>query len=401
MITVLFLIAVISMASCSGPGNQEIIVKNGPRLGLVTATEAVINWDTFPEYRGAVSYRVAGEAEFKGKALSGEVTNRQSVTINNLKPKTKYEYLIEGDQTVWSFTTATTDTASFVFVTMADNRGQSDTEDLIGLPVAFINIINDAVKRDSVFAVNAGDLFYGKNPNIDTFRKLYHSFKTAIHPLASKIPYYISPGNHEMSPFTSSSHTPGFDPVQLFNTEIHQPAQLEGYEGTVFSWNYGKVHFVSIATNQFNPLVLTPLHAMYYVSDAQISWLDKDLKKAKIDGAEFIFVFGHANAFRDPAWPDAGDLGDLEYTDIAQRDKFWNVLVANQVNAYICGHRHFFDVSTHGGVVQWMNGNSGSVVGGPNQYTVWTVNGTLKTVTAELVDDTGTKDPTKTRTFTK
>jgi len=46
--------------------------------------------------------------------------------------------------------------------------------------------------------VNAGDLFYGKNSDINTFRQLYPSFKKAIHPLASKTSYLISPGNHEI-----------------------------------------------------------------------------------------------------------------------------------------------------------------------------------------------------------
>jgi len=48
-------------------------------------------------------------------------------------------------------------------------------------------------------------------------------------------------------------------------------------------------------------------------------------------------------------------------------------------------------------VVQWMNGNSGSVspADGKNQYTVWTVDGSTKTVKAELVNDTGTTDYTQ------
>ncbi|MEI8356034.1 MAG: hypothetical protein WCG31_08110, partial [Deltaproteobacteria bacterium] len=76
-------------------------------------------------------------------------------------------------------------------------------------------------------------------------------------------------------------------------------------------------------------------------------------------------------------------------------------LVKFKVDAYICGHRHFSDVSTHREVVQWMNGNSGSVppADGKNQYTVWTVDGSTNTVKAELVNDTGTTDFT--RTFSK
>lgn len=385
-----------TMTGCSGSGAEHVLI-SGPRIGMVTTTEAVINWDTQSSTQGAVSYWAEGEGAFTGKILSRTGTDRQSVTITNLKPNTKYKFLVEGDSTVRSFTTATTeDNTSFVFVTMADNRGPSDTEDLKGLPTAFINIINDATKRNAVFAVNAGDIFYGKNPDINTFRKLYQSFKKAIHPLASQVPYYISPGNHEMSPFKSSKDEVGFDPVQLFKSEFPQPAQLEGYEGTVFSWDYGKVHFVSMATNQFDHKVKIPENAMYYISEAQIKWLESDLQKAKSNGAQFIFVFGHANAYYDESWPET-DVGDLQKTDILQRDKFWDVLVTYKVDAYICGHRHFSDISTHREVVQWMNGNSGSVspADGKNQYTVWTVDGSTKTIKAELVNDTGTTDYTQ------
>jgi hypothetical protein len=414
VVTAFFLILALSMAGCSDGGNQQqSSVKSGPRIGAVTNTEAAINWDTYSVYRGAVSYRIAGESGFTGKVLASKETDRHNVTLTNLKPNTKYEFQVEGHPAIGSFKTAPTESASFVFVTMADNRGQSDTDDLKALPLAFTNIITDATTRKAAFAVNAGDIFYGKNSDINTFKSLYQSFKTAIQPLAFQIPYYISPGNHEMSPYASSDDKAGFDPVALFKTEFPPPAPqpaLNGYEGTVFSWDYGKVHFVSIATNQFDENVKTPKHAMYYVSDAQIKWLDNDLKTAKSNGAQFIFVFGHANAFSDSTWPADGDLGYLGNTDKVQRDNFWNVLVANKVDAYVCGHRHFFDNSTHDGVVQWMNGNSGSVVptvpgDGKNQYTVWTVTvgSTTTTVKGELFDDKGNKDtnPAATITFTK
>ena len=399
-VTVCFLVLALSMVDCNGGGNQAAIIESGPRIGMITTTEAVVSWDLYSSSHGAVSYKIAGESEFKSKVLSSKETKRHSVKITNLKPDTMYEFQVEGHPTVGSFRTATTDNTQFVFVSMADNRGQSDQDDIKGLPPSFINIINDAAKRNPVFAVNAGDLFYGKNPGINTFRQLYQSFKKAIQPLASKTPYYISPGNHEMSPFKTSKHPVGFDPVALFNEEFQQPAPLQGYEGFVFSWDWGKVHFVSIATNHFDSTMPPPHYGMYYISDAQIAWLDADLQSAKSKGAQFIIVFGHSNAYTNPSWPESDPpLADLNNTDPQQRDKFWAVLTKHKADIYVCGHRHFFDDSfTVNGVVQWMNGNSGSVVDGkPNQYTVWTVNG--NTITAELVNDTGIT--TYTRTFAK
>lgn len=397
-----------SMGGCSSDESRPIIFESGPRVGMVTTSEAIVSWDTSVMTQGSVNYRVKGESAFTGNVSSIMETTRHSVTITNLKPGTAYEYQVEGHPTLGSFKTSSTDATNFVFVSMADNRGQSDKDDLIALPQSFSNIIADAVKRKPVFAVNVGDLFYGKNPDRDTFKKLYTSFKKAIHPLASITPYYISPGNHEMSPFTHNSDVPGFDPAALFNEEFKQPGPLKGYEGFVFSWDFGKVHFVSIATNRFDPLVTKPPYAMYYVSDAQIAWLDADLLKARNNGAEFIFVFGHSNAFVGTGgdWAKAtSDVGDLNNIDPKQRDRFWAMLAKHNIDAYVCGHRHFSDDSVVvNGVVQWMNGDSGSVVGktdtetaSQNHYTVWTVNGT--TVTAALVDSTGAT--VKTRLFPK
>lgn len=415
IVAVFFLILVLSMVGCSSysssyVSSQPVAFESGPRVGMVTAADAIVSWDTVSATQGiAVSYKIKGESESTGKVVASKNTTRHSVTLTNLKPGTVYEYQVAGHPATGSFRTQSPDTTKFVFVTMADNRGPSDAEDIKGLPQPFINIIKDAATRNPVFAVNAGDLFYGKNPCRDTFKKLYTSFKNAIHPLAVKTPYYITPGNHEMSPFLHNNDTPAFDPVALFNEEFPQPGPLKGYEGSVFSWDYGKVHFVSIATNYFNmSMTVQPKHDMYYISDAQIAWLDADLQKARDNGAQFIIVFGHSNAFLGTGgkWADLGsDVSDLNSVDPQQRDKFWAVLAKYNTDAYVCGHRHFSDDSVvKDGVVQWMNGDSGSVVGktdsetvSNNHYTVWTVDG--NTITAELVDSSGAT--TKTRTFMK
>lgn len=410
IVAVVFLLLGLSMAGCSSDSSgQTVAFESGPRVGMVSAADAIISWDTVSAAQGmAVNYRIKGESEFTGTVISSKNSTRHSVTLTSLKPGTVYEYQVAGHPVTGTFRTPSPDTTKFVFVSMADNRGQSDKDDILGLPQPFIDIIKDAATRNPVFAVNAGDLFYGKNPDRNTFKKLYTSFKNAIQPLASITPYYISPGNHEMSPFTHNNNKPGFDPVALFNEEFTQPGPLKGYEGFVFSWDYGKVHFVSIATNHFDEKVTTPKHAMYHISDAQIAWLDTDLKKARDNGAQFIFVFGHSNAFVGTGgdWANAdSDLGDLNNMDPLQRDKFWAVLAKHNTDAYVCGHRHFSDDSVVvNNVVQWMNGDSGSVVGktasetaSSNHYTVWTVDG--NTITAALVDSTGAT--VKTRTFTK
>jgi len=108
---------------------------------------------------------------------------------------------------------------------MGDNRGKSDIEDIVGLPENFIKLLADMETRGLSFAFNIGDLFKGYTAKIDTMRQLYDSFKRATDPLAKKIPFLVSPGNHEMSPYSNIppvSDTPGFYPLVLWNEQFAQ-----------------------------------------------------------------------------------------------------------------------------------------------------------------------------------
>ncbi|MFH0802299.1 MAG: metallophosphoesterase family protein [bacterium] len=368
------------------PTSSSMSIVHGPRLGLVTSNEATIAWDTNQPALGQVKW---GTSSTYSSTLqeSAAVTNHR-LTITGLSPGLTYHYqVVAGTASSQdnTFKTAVPAGTDFTFISMADSRGGSDHDDIVSLPQAFLNIVQLASSKNAYFVVNAGDIFYGYNPDITQMRGLYDSFKRATDPLAKNTPLLVSPGNHEMSPFNSQYPTPGFDPLQLFNEEFAQPQVLPGFEGTVFSWDCGNSHFASVDSCKFQ--AGQKFNGFCVVNDVQLAWLENDLQQAQARHVRHIFVFSHSHAWKESTWT----LWYMGNANEVQRDKFWNLLIQYKVDAYICGHMHLFnDQLGQGGVVQWLNGNSGSVsagTAGNNEWTLWTISG--DTATAQLIDDAG------------
>ncbi len=380
--------------------SQHIKIVHGPRLGVITKSEATISWDTDTSEKGYVEYYTTSP-QHTGRLYEDKSTKYHRVTLQGLQPDTVYHYKIgtgKSKSLPRSFKTApAAQDAVFHFISMADNRGQSDNSDMKSLPQAFLNIMADAQKKakdpslNVAFAFNAGDLFFGYTTKVDKSRKLYSSFKNATDNLAGMIPFLFSPGNHEMAPVPLHryQHEPGFDPLAVWNEQFAQPAPLKGYEGTVFSWYFGNSFFVSLDSCHYSGPG-KPNAGFYVISDAQLTWLENELKAAQANKVRHIFIFSHAQAYNK-------DANDKEGTHLGcDRDdkqclKFWNVLERYNVDAYICGHSHksnFFQPS-NGLVYQWLNGDSGCVDEGEKKshYTLWKIDGDV--ATAELLDETG------------
>ena len=372
------------------------IITHGPRIGLVTSSEATIYWDTDVSTIGKIQYGTSSSYGYSQDETTARTNHR--ITIEGLSPETTYYFKAVSDDTQSESTLTTAPTrqdAIFKFVTMGDNRGKSDQNDIQGLPVFFTDLLSDMEKRNPAFAFNIGDLFYGYTPDINKMRQLYASFKRATDPLAKEIPYLVSPGGHEMSPYNSTDPQPGFDPLALWNEQFAQPNVLNGHEGTVYSWDWGNTHFSSIDSDLYEHG--KPSEGLCVIDDAQIEWLENDLTQAQKKGVRHIFVLSHCHAFRQTG----AQLFNQGSVNPVQRDKFWAVLEKYNVNAYITGHEHrFIDTLAQAGgegsnidfkVIQWLNGNCGfdaDPVTGKHEYTLWTVAG--DTVKAELIDTSGT-----------
>ena len=422
-IIVLAILAILLAGGCSSDGGafsfapQSAAPVNSviPRVGHVTNSTAYIHWTSELPGSGVVSY---GKTEQLGTTVPDSGTNlNHRAVLTGLEPNTRYFYQVSvqtqqgaSDSAVYAFNTAVNPDTSFTFLSMGDNRGPNLAADLKASTPAFVRIVNLAVSHtEAKFTLHVGDLFYG-DTHLDNVNSLYATYQKTVAALHPIMPVHYSPGNHEMKEITSPHIT---DPLTLFNNNFEQditfPNNLTvtgkdkvnySFNGTCYSFDCGNTHFVSLDSCRWFNDGTIPEYGMYYVHTAEVNWLDADLTAAQANGVRHIVVFGHANAFQEPNPPSGYDDRYMG-TYSTQRDLFWAVLEKHNVDVYVCGHAHTFNdglaqsttnPDTNGKgfkVVQWLNGNSGSVKPpngeGENDWTLWTVNGDQ--LTATLYDD--------------
>jgi hypothetical protein len=124
--------------------------------------------------------------------------------------------------------------------------------------------------------------------------------------------------------------------------------------------------------------------------DPQVSGTTSDLMGIdhwdpdELKASQYYAVGADGVIATSPEWLGVSSLSNYR----SQRDKLWQVLKNHGVDAYLCGHVHIFDDSfTVDGVVQWLDGNSGSTGVGNGRWTLWSIDG--ETATADLMDESG------------
>ena len=87
-----------------------------------------------------------------------------------------------------------------------------------------------------------------------------------------------------------------------------------------------------------------------------LDWLEKELAE---EGPKYerIFVLGH-----EPAFTLMDSKKEAKGLDRhpRKRDRFWALLKAHQVTAYLCAHQHLFDASQQRGIWQIISGGAGA-----------------------------------------
>jgi hypothetical protein len=254
------------------------------------------------------------------------------------------------------------------FVIMTDSRG----DDIgVNTPVLskIINHINSN-HGDIKFLIFPGDMVSGNKIYPDsTYIQMLH-WKDVMRPLYDNpglIPpkIFITEGNHEIQT--------RFDENNLRKVFPDMPQNgPDDEKGLTYSFDFGKVHFAVIASNRWyygNPADTTDDRRDWrYIR--HLDWLENDIKKAKENGSEMIFVLSH-----EPVFPAGGHLRDglpnlrkdlklpldsIRLVYFNRRNEFWKLLKDNGVSAYICGHEHLYARQTVDGVMHITAGSSGA-----------------------------------------
>jgi 3',5'-cyclic AMP phosphodiesterase CpdA len=178
------------------------------------------------------------------------------------------------------------------------------------------------------FLIVVGDF----DPAIHAYQDYYAmwGFEVREDALVENQNLYFVMGNHDTPPAGDEFFRTQIAPFYPDNGPSGAP------RGTIFSFDTGKIHMA--ITNQYYG------YPEGGYTREQLNWIDEDLSASQ---QSVKFVFGH-----EPAFPMDRHVGDSLDIDPTMRDRFWSILVNNDVQAFFCGHTHHLSVMRNKGVYQ-------------------------------------------------
>jgi len=223
----------------------------------------------------------------------------------------------------------------------------------------------------------------------------YASWKRATGPVHRYIPFFEGMGNHDYvvdqkrgqarRDKASPNSSEEVWAREFVNPTNGPPPEREGlppYVENVYSWDYGKAHFLMANTNYWvSSRPGDHGNREGYIMDAQMAWIEADLKAAREAGASFIFVFTH-----EPGFPNGGHVGDGMYwrgriaSMNEMRTKFWSLMSEYEVTAVFHGDEHNYsrllvdsriDDAFENPVWQIVTGGCGAPFYGRARHTKW------------------------------
>ncbi len=275
-----------------------------------SATSVTVTWVTLGELdteTHTVQYGLSpGRYSDLAEGTSHELPNEpfgyvHEVELTDLEPNTTYYYVCGDEFGGWSpeyrFTTAPEDTQDFTFLVVAD----------MGILPPAKMIIGRMLLEDASFVLHPGDLSYA---NGLTF--VWGLWFDQIMPLAARVPYMPSIGNHEDEPDLG---------VTSYLGRFTLPNNERWY-----SFDWGNAHIVSLDTE-----------SPYTLDSDQLIWLENDLASASADpDTDWIVAFFHAPPYS--ASPERGSNPSV-------RNLISPLLETYGVDVVFNGHAHVYERS--------------------------------------------------------
>jgi len=163
------------------------------------------------------------------------------------------------------------------------------------------------------FVIYAGDM-----DSVQINKENYHDIQM------SNLESYWIMGNHEIDP------GPGETYIKNLYSSLNNTVNLfnDGRNST-YSIEYNNTHIVILDIYSENPDGNVPYRSSQY------NWLKADLEAT--DKSKQIFVAGH-----EPAYPENRHVGDSLDQYPSDRDALWSLFNNQSVEAYFCGHTHYY-----------------------------------------------------------
>jgi acid phosphatase type 7 len=220
-----------------------------------------------------------------------------STTLTGLKPGARYIYRIGNDKNEWTnfhiFTTESDkekSSNSFKFLLFGDSQsGSGEAPRYDNWHATLHNAYN--ANRDAKFFINVGDLV-----EKGQYYQHWNNWFKATDGVIDTLPALVVEGNHETyNGADNKSAKPEYF-INQFNLFQNGP---DGLKGQVYSYDYGKCHFVVLNSQAHEESTDATGKTNSTREEAQLreqaAWLDKDLAAHK--NAIFTFVLFHKTPY--------------------------------------------------------------------------------------------------------
>lgn len=259
----------VSLGLCATTGDCQVncCPANSPpeqiHLSLSSNDHSVmgVSWTTLEGVDSVVRFGLSADSldsSESGTTLTyteaGWIGVIHRAVMTGLKPATTYYYKV-GSPTdgrwseIFSFSTFTPG-KELNFAVVADMAYDSLSDNTVKQLTRLV----DEGRLDAV--LHNGDISYA-----DGYMPHFDDFLNKVQPIAARVPYMTTPGNHEF----------GYN-FSAYKSRFFMPGQLEGdgnSDGMFYSWDYGDIHFA--AMNSESPIDTAKF------SEEEYAWFDADL----------------------------------------------------------------------------------------------------------------------------
>jgi hypothetical protein len=324
---------------------------------------SILNWGKDVDLNMITTgYQTDYQFEYADSIYNSKIIHH--VTLTNLEPSTVYYYKCNN-------------TTLLQFKTLSDDPGQ-----IIGI-IGDLGQTNDSISTlKHVFdsnvslVINVGDLSYA-----DCNQNLWDSYGEMIEPIASKIPWMVGPGNHEIEisnnslylAFESRYKMPSIKGVEYGNITIAAGIQENGQPfccSSVFQseYNWGN-SFYSFTTGLIHFIYLNP-YSVSSNTSVQYKWLVSDFLSINRTATPWIIVINHC------PWYSSNIDHYAEEQTILMRESMEHLFYKNKVNMVLSGHVHAYErthpvyknVTDLNGPIYITIGNGGNLEGHAYNY---------------------------------
>ena len=164
-----------------------------------------------------------------------------------------------------------------------------------------------------------GDLSYA-----DYWQPSWDSFGRLVEPLASRRPWMVTQGNHEVEKIPIVHNTP----FTSYNARWHMPFEESGSQSNLYySFDVAsQVHVIMLGS-----------YTDFSLGSSQYSWLERDLKKIDRAKTPWVVVVFHA------PWYNSNIAHVGEFESIGMKQSMEKLLFDAKVDVIFTGHVHAYE----------------------------------------------------------